>query len=233
MQSQSNKKYSSTVHESVGVAGCDPVALVNVSEQFAQLELELIRSSEITAAQIAAERADWAKVGAALGRIYQALEEGNAEVAAEALTTISLLLSKRGILVPPSPKVKCEKWKAESTPTVDLITETTTDLTAESSEDTGTTEDELCAAHLDSEEETPIPQIETDFGAQIQYGMRNAECGIEPLQPSPLSEEETLISHSEYRIQNSSKASTPISQSANQLISQSCFDFFEEDQHGE
>lgn len=95
------------VRPEVGVAGCDAEGLVRVSEQFAELELEMVRRTEITAAQIAAEKADWAKVGAAMGRIYQTLcDEDNAGTMA-ALHEIETLLTKRGILVPlPIPRVR-------------------------------------------------------------------------------------------------------------------------------
>ena len=95
------------VRPEVGVAGCDAEGLVRVSEQFAELELEMVRRTEITAAQIAAEKADWAKVGAAMGRIYQTLcDEDNAGTMA-ALHEIETLLTKRGILVPlPVPRTR-------------------------------------------------------------------------------------------------------------------------------
>ncbi len=89
-----------TLRKEVCVAGCDPVGLVRVSEQFAELELEMIRRTEITAAQIAAERADWAKVGTAVGQIYQTLCDENHEGTLDALKGIEALLAKRGILVP-------------------------------------------------------------------------------------------------------------------------------------
>ncbi len=89
-----------TLREELTVAGCDPVGLVHVSEQFAELEIEFERRSEVTAAQIAAERADWATVGTAMGRIYQTLCDGHHEGTMEALKVIEGLLAKRGILVP-------------------------------------------------------------------------------------------------------------------------------------
>ncbi len=88
-----------TLRDEVRVAGCDPVGLVRVSEQFAELELEMIRRSEVTAAQIAAERADWGRVGVAMGQVYQTLCDGNQEGTVEALKEIEGLLAKRGILV--------------------------------------------------------------------------------------------------------------------------------------
>ncbi len=84
----------------LAVASCDPQGLVRVSEQFAELELEMVRRSEITAAQIAAERADWAKVGNAMGQIYQSLCDEQLQVTMDALKEIENLLAKRGILVP-------------------------------------------------------------------------------------------------------------------------------------
>ncbi len=88
-----------TLRKEVAVAGCDPVGLVRVSEQFAELELEMIRRTEVTAAQIAAERADWVKVGSEMGVVYQSLCDGNHTGTMEALKAIEGLLAKRGILV--------------------------------------------------------------------------------------------------------------------------------------
>ncbi len=88
------------IRPEVGVAGCDTEGLVRVSEQFAELELEMVRRTEITAAQIAAEKADWSKVGAALGRVYQTLCDEDQEGTLAALHEIEALLSKRGVLVP-------------------------------------------------------------------------------------------------------------------------------------
>lgn len=92
--------HARTVRDSVGIAGCDPAALVRVSEQFAELELEVLRRSEITAAQIAAERQDWAQVGVYMGRVYQALCDADSEQAMAALDAIAELLGRRGILIP-------------------------------------------------------------------------------------------------------------------------------------
>ncbi len=88
------------VRPEVSVAGCDTQGLVRVSEQFAELELEMVRRTEITAAQVAAEKADWNKVGVAMGRVYQTLCDEDSEGAMAALREIEALLTKRGILVP-------------------------------------------------------------------------------------------------------------------------------------
>ncbi|MGN0887021.1 MAG: hypothetical protein ACI4RT_08520 [Candidatus Spyradenecus sp.] len=88
------------VRDEVGVAGCDTEGLVRVSEQFAELELEMARQWELTAARVEAEKADWARVGQAMGKIYQTLCDGEHEGTMEALKEIETLLSKRGILVP-------------------------------------------------------------------------------------------------------------------------------------
>lgn len=89
-----------TVREEVGVSGCDTEGLVRISEQFAELELEMARQWEVTAARVEAEKADWARVGQAMGRIYQTLCDGEHEGTMAALKEIEGLLSKRGILVP-------------------------------------------------------------------------------------------------------------------------------------
>ncbi len=93
------------VRREAGVAACDTEALVRASEQFAELELEMVRQTEVTAAQIAAEKADWAAVGTALGHVYQSLCDADDEAALEALRAIEAILRKRGILVP-QPRVR-------------------------------------------------------------------------------------------------------------------------------
>ena len=88
------------LRKEVSVEGCDTEALVRVSEQFAELELEMIHQTELTAAKIAAEKIDWETVGNAMGRIYQTLCDGDNNGTMEALHAIEALLNKRGILVP-------------------------------------------------------------------------------------------------------------------------------------
>ncbi len=96
-----------SLRDEVRVTGCNTQDLVRVAEQFAELELEIARQTEITAAKIAAEKADWNKVGVALGKTYQFLVDEAYTNAAEALREIEKLLNKRGILVP-LPVVKQE-----------------------------------------------------------------------------------------------------------------------------
>lgn len=88
------------IRREVSVAACDTEALVRVSAQFAELELEFARRSDVTAAQLAAEKADWAAVGAAMGRVYQALCDQDNEGALAGLREIEAILTKRGVLVP-------------------------------------------------------------------------------------------------------------------------------------
>ena len=88
------------VRDEVGVLGCDTEALVRVSEQFAELDLEMARQWELTAAKVEAEKADWTRVGAAMGEIYQTLCDGNNEGTMAALKEIEGVLAKRGILGP-------------------------------------------------------------------------------------------------------------------------------------
>ncbi|MEG1480429.1 MAG: hypothetical protein RSD41_05450 [Kiritimatiellia bacterium] len=95
------KQSTPCVREEVAVSGCDTAALVSVSEQFAELELEMVRRSEITAAQVAIEKNDWALVGIALKNVYQSFCNDEIEEAKNALKSIEHLLAKRGILVPP------------------------------------------------------------------------------------------------------------------------------------
>lgn len=87
------------VRPEVSVAGCDTAGLVAVSRQFADLELEEARQWELTAARVEAEKADWGRVGVAMGQIYQSLCDGNHEGTMAALREIEGLLTKRGVLV--------------------------------------------------------------------------------------------------------------------------------------
>lgn len=87
-------------HPAVSVAGCDPEGLVRVSESFAELELEMVRRREPSATQVAAERADWNRVGTAMGRVYQTLCDGDQHGTMAALQEIEHILASRGVLVP-------------------------------------------------------------------------------------------------------------------------------------
>ena len=73
---------------------------LTVSKQFAELEFETLHRHELTAAQVAAEKADWQAAGAALGKVYQALCEGENQQAMAALHTIETLIMRHGVLVP-------------------------------------------------------------------------------------------------------------------------------------
>lgn len=87
-------------HPAVSVAGCDPEGLVRVSETFAELELEMVRRREPSATQVAVERADWGRVGTAMGRVYQTLCDGDQNGTMNALQEIEHILAGRGVLVP-------------------------------------------------------------------------------------------------------------------------------------
>lgn len=87
-------------HPAVSVAGCDPEGLVRVSEGFAELELEMVRRREPSATQVAVERADWGRVGTAMGRVYQTLCDGDQNGTMAALQEIEHILAGRGVLVP-------------------------------------------------------------------------------------------------------------------------------------
>lgn len=100
MKGNERTRRQAAIRREVSVAACDTEALVRVSAQFAELELEFARRSDVTAAQLAAEKADWAAVGAAMGRVYQALCDQDNEGAVAALREIEALLTKRGVLVP-------------------------------------------------------------------------------------------------------------------------------------
>lgn len=84
----------------LGVLGCDTAALVEVSRQFAEFEFEALHRNELTAAQVAADKADWAATGSALGDVYQALCDGANEKAMDALHAIETILMRHGVLVP-------------------------------------------------------------------------------------------------------------------------------------
>ena len=84
----------------LSVAGCDTTALVEISKQFAEFEFEAFRRNELTAAQVAADKADWAELGASMGVVYQALCDGENEKVMGALHTIETILMRHGVLVP-------------------------------------------------------------------------------------------------------------------------------------
>lgn len=87
------------------VSGCDTVALVEVSRQFAEFEFETIHRNELTAAQVAADKADWTALGASMGVVYQSLCDGDNEKVMGALHAIETLLMRHGVLVP-QPEVR-------------------------------------------------------------------------------------------------------------------------------
>ena len=92
------------VRHEVAVAACDTAALVRVSAQFADLGLEFARQPDITAAQVAMEKADWTAVGAALGQLLQALQDRDNPAFQNAMREIDRVLSRHGVLVPrPTP----------------------------------------------------------------------------------------------------------------------------------
>ncbi len=84
----------------LSVSGCDTTALVEVSKQFAEFEFEALRRNEITAAQVAADKADWAEIGASMGLVYQSLCDNDTEKVMGALHTIETILMRHNILVP-------------------------------------------------------------------------------------------------------------------------------------
>lgn len=84
----------------LSVAGCDTTALVEISKQFAEFEFEAFRRNELTAAQVAADKVDWADMGASMGVVYQALCDGENEKVMGALHTIETILMRHGVLVP-------------------------------------------------------------------------------------------------------------------------------------
>jgi hypothetical protein len=84
----------------LSVLGCDTTALVEVSKQFAEFEFEAIRRNELSAAQVAADKADWSAIGASMGIVYQSLCDGENEKVMGALHTIETILMRHGILVP-------------------------------------------------------------------------------------------------------------------------------------
>ena len=88
------------VRREVSVAACDTEALVRVSAQFADLGLEFVRQPDVTAAQVAMDKADWAAVGTAMGRVYQALCDQENEATLAALREIESVLTRHGVLVP-------------------------------------------------------------------------------------------------------------------------------------
>ena len=92
--------FLTNLRKEVRVDGCDTERLVAVSEQFNELELEFVRRHEVTARQLAEDKADWAKLGAEVGSIYQNLCDSNIQATVAALDNIKALLSRHGVLVP-------------------------------------------------------------------------------------------------------------------------------------
>lgn len=88
------------LHPELTVSGCDTNALVEVSKQFAEFEFEALYRNEVTAAQVAADKADWAALGASMGVVYQSLCDGENEKVMGALHTIETILMRHGVLVP-------------------------------------------------------------------------------------------------------------------------------------
>lgn len=90
----------SSLRAELSVSGCDTSALVEVSRHFAEFEFEALHGHELTAAQVAADKADWQALGVAMGNVYQALCDGANEEVMAALHTIETTLMRHGVLVP-------------------------------------------------------------------------------------------------------------------------------------
>jgi hypothetical protein len=89
-----------TLRPELSILGCDTAALVEVSKQFAEFEFEAFRRNELSAAQVAADKADWSAIGASMGVVYQSLCNGENEKVMGALHTIETILMRHGVLVP-------------------------------------------------------------------------------------------------------------------------------------
>ncbi|MBQ9694325.1 MAG: hypothetical protein IJV69_06175 [Kiritimatiellae bacterium] len=90
---------ASSLRPELSVSGCDTTALVEISRQFAEFEFEALHRNEVTAAQVAADKADWAATGTALSGVYQALCDGETEQAMASLHAIETILMRHGVLV--------------------------------------------------------------------------------------------------------------------------------------
>lgn len=91
-------------HAALRIDACDPLALVEVSQQFIRLDLGLTPTPPLPtetekSAPVAADRADWNAVANALGNVYQALCNNECNAALGALRSIERILSKRGISI--------------------------------------------------------------------------------------------------------------------------------------
>lgn len=91
-------------HAALRIDACDPLALVEVSQQFIRLDLGLaptqpLPADEEKSVSSASDRADWNAVANALGNVYQALCNNECNAALGALRSIERILSKRGISI--------------------------------------------------------------------------------------------------------------------------------------
>ncbi len=83
----------------ISLDGCDVQRLVEISEQFNELELDFTHYEKITAARIANDKADWTSLGRSLSEAYQALEDQDAQTIYQVLKTMEHLLARHGVLV--------------------------------------------------------------------------------------------------------------------------------------
>jgi hypothetical protein len=86
----------------IGLDGCDPQALVEISQQFTALDLELPHPTTPTPATTrpsTSDKADWNAVANAMGNVYQALCNNECNAALQALQSIERILERRGINV--------------------------------------------------------------------------------------------------------------------------------------
>ena len=85
--------------KAIRLDGCDVQQLVEISEQFNELELDFSHYEKITAARLANDKADWTALGQSLGEAYQALEDKDSQSIYQALKTMEHLLARHGVLV--------------------------------------------------------------------------------------------------------------------------------------
>lgn len=87
----------------IRLEGCDPQALVEISDQFTNLDLSLIPPAAVQSVAephlMLSDKADWHAVATALGNIYQALCNNECNAALNAMHAIERLLAKRNISV--------------------------------------------------------------------------------------------------------------------------------------
>lgn len=99
----SNEYAKKSFHTAIRLDGCNPQDLVDISSQFAALELDIpLEIAPLVEKKTGhtSDRSDWNAVANALGNVYQALCNNECTAALNAMQAIERILLKRDIKVP-------------------------------------------------------------------------------------------------------------------------------------